>query len=168
MRRDVRMLGEVLGDVIRESGGQDLLDDVERLRRSVIAARQPSAVAGAVEEIAPGVFHWKARHPRIKAEVSSYYLAEPRTLLDPMVPTDVGLAWFDERRPERIVLTNRHHYRESDRFRERWDVAIAKSIAVSDVLALQAVERKRAAWAKCADLAQAPRILAATAALALD
>jgi phosphoenolpyruvate carboxylase len=52
MRRDVRMLGEVLGDVIRESGGPDLLADVERLRRAVIAARQPSAGADAAEEIA--------------------------------------------------------------------------------------------------------------------
>jgi phosphoenolpyruvate carboxylase len=40
MRRDVRLLGELLGEVIRESGGQDLLDDVERLRRAVIAARE--------------------------------------------------------------------------------------------------------------------------------
>jgi len=39
MRRDVRLLGDLLGEVIRESGGQDLLDDVERLRHAVIAAR---------------------------------------------------------------------------------------------------------------------------------
>src|SRR5215813_12240264 len=39
MRRDVRLLGEVLGQVIVESGGGDLLADVERLRRAVIAAR---------------------------------------------------------------------------------------------------------------------------------
>ena len=39
MRRDVRLLGDLLGEVLRESGGQDLLDDVERLRQAVIAAR---------------------------------------------------------------------------------------------------------------------------------
>ena len=39
MRRDVRLLGELLGRVITESGGQDLLREVERLRRAVIAAR---------------------------------------------------------------------------------------------------------------------------------
>ena len=39
MRRDVRLLGDMLGEVLRESGGQDLLDDVERLRQAVIAAR---------------------------------------------------------------------------------------------------------------------------------
>ncbi len=45
MRRDVRLLGDLLGEVIRESGGQDLLDDVERLRRAVIAARAAAAAA---------------------------------------------------------------------------------------------------------------------------
>ena len=69
-----------------------------------------------MDEIAPGIFHWKAMHPRIRMEVSSYYLAEAETLLDPMVPPDVGLEWFEERPVQRIVLTNRHHYRESDRF----------------------------------------------------
>jgi phosphoenolpyruvate carboxylase len=42
MRRDVRMLGQILGDVLRESGGPGLLDDVEQLRRAVIAARHPA------------------------------------------------------------------------------------------------------------------------------
>jgi phosphoenolpyruvate carboxylase len=40
MRRDVRLLGDILGQVISESGGSDLLDDVERLRRAAIAARR--------------------------------------------------------------------------------------------------------------------------------
>jgi phosphoenolpyruvate carboxylase len=39
LRRDVRLLGELLGQVLREFGGDDLLADVERLRRAVIAAR---------------------------------------------------------------------------------------------------------------------------------
>ena len=39
MRRDVRLLGELLGKVIVESGGKELLRDVERLRHAVIAAR---------------------------------------------------------------------------------------------------------------------------------
>jgi hypothetical protein len=75
-----------------------------------------------MDELAPGVFHWKAMHPRIRTEVSSYYLADSGTLLDPMVPPDEGLDWFGSRTPQRIVLTNRHHYRESERFRERFDL----------------------------------------------
>src|SRR5215469_6671132 len=46
MRRDVRLLGEILGQVIRESHGQDLLDDVENLRRRVIDARRHDSADG--------------------------------------------------------------------------------------------------------------------------
>jgi phosphoenolpyruvate carboxylase len=37
MRRDVRLLGGILGEVISDSAGPELLADVERLRRAVIA-----------------------------------------------------------------------------------------------------------------------------------
>ncbi len=46
MRRDVRLLGDMLGEVLRESGGQELLDEVERLRQAVIAARASHGSAG--------------------------------------------------------------------------------------------------------------------------
>jgi phosphoenolpyruvate carboxylase len=52
MRHDVRVLGEILGQVIGESDGQDLLDDVEDLRHRVIAARAHDA--GGAETAAPG------------------------------------------------------------------------------------------------------------------
>jgi phosphoenolpyruvate carboxylase len=39
LRRDVRLLGELLGQVLREYGGDDLLADVEELRHAVIDAR---------------------------------------------------------------------------------------------------------------------------------
>jgi hypothetical protein len=68
---------------------------------------------GTVIEIRPGLFHWKATHPKIRTEVSSYYLADSRTLIDPMLPPG-GIEWFVGRdEPQRIVLTNRHHYRQS-------------------------------------------------------
>jgi phosphoenolpyruvate carboxylase len=63
MRRDVRLLGDVLGEVISASGGPDLLADVERLRHAVIDARQvpdrssPSAMA-AGDAIASLVGSW--------------------------------------------------------------------------------------------------------------
>lgn len=78
-----------------------------------------------MQEIGPGLFHWKAMHPRIRTQVSSYFVADSGTLLDPMVPPDDGLEWFDERPPRRIVLTNRHHYREAGRFRERFDLPVS-------------------------------------------
>jgi len=53
MRRDVRLLGDVLGEVISESAGADLLADVERLRHAVIAARS-AADRGSAEAAAAG------------------------------------------------------------------------------------------------------------------
>ena len=38
MRSDVRMLGGLLGQVLREAGGDDLFEDVERLRLATIQA----------------------------------------------------------------------------------------------------------------------------------
>jgi len=64
MRRDVRLLGDTLGEVIRDSdpeSGPELLADVERLRRAVIEARRtsrggPADQAG--DEIAALVGSW--------------------------------------------------------------------------------------------------------------
>jgi phosphoenolpyruvate carboxylase len=39
LRRDVRLLGRLLGQVLEEAGGSELLADVERLRRATIALR---------------------------------------------------------------------------------------------------------------------------------
>jgi hypothetical protein len=75
-------------------------------------------MAAVATELQPGVFWWKAVHPNLGIEVSSYYLADSGTLIDPMVPPE-GLEWFggDGRPlPQRIVLTNRHHLRDSARF----------------------------------------------------
>ena len=72
----------------------------------------------AIEEIRPGLWHWRAMHPKIKIEVSSYYVSDSGTLIDPMLPAE-GVEWFRERgEPRRVVLTNRHHRRQSDDFKE--------------------------------------------------
>jgi hypothetical protein len=65
-----------------------------------------------MREIAPGLWHWTALHPHIGKEVSSYYLAEERVALDPLLPPE-GLEWFADWPPEHVVLTNRHHERDS-------------------------------------------------------
>jgi hypothetical protein len=71
-----------------------------------------------MDEIVPGLYHWTAYHDGIGQDVHSHFAAESRTLFDPMEPPD-GLGWFERNgAPERIVLSNRHHYRHSDRFRE--------------------------------------------------
>jgi hypothetical protein len=69
-----------------------------------------------VRELAPGIHHWTAFHPGIGRDVSSYWIEPAAALLDPMLPAE-GLEWWEGRpRPERILLTIRHHYRHSDRF----------------------------------------------------
>ncbi|TDD67589.1 phosphoenolpyruvate carboxylase [Actinomadura rubrisoli] len=55
LRRDVRLLGAMLGDGLVEYGGRELLDDVERLRHAVIAARR-GEMGG--EEVAALVDGW--------------------------------------------------------------------------------------------------------------
>ncbi|MFD8526799.1 phosphoenolpyruvate carboxylase [Streptosporangium canum] len=55
LRADVRLLGELLGQVIAEYGGDDLLADVERLRKAVIAARRGKV---SVDEITAMVAEW--------------------------------------------------------------------------------------------------------------
>ena len=77
-----------------------------------------------MREIAPGVWHWTARHDHIGVEVSSYYLEPERVLLDPMIP-DAGMEWFAEHGPpEHILLTNRHHDRHSWELRDRFDCSV--------------------------------------------
>jgi hypothetical protein len=70
-----------------------------------------------MEEIQPGLLHWTAFRDTIGADVHSYLHTPSGTLLDPMEPLQ-GIDVVT--RVDRIVLTNRHHYRHSDRFRERF------------------------------------------------
>lgn len=72
-----------------------------------------------MQQILPGIFHWTQKHPKIRIEVSSYYLEPERTLIDPLIPAE-GLEWFAARPPEHIVLTMRHHYRHCGEFGERF------------------------------------------------
>src|ERR1700738_3647100 len=39
LRDDVRLLGELVGDVLREQGGPDLFEDVEHVRQAAIGLR---------------------------------------------------------------------------------------------------------------------------------
>jgi hypothetical protein len=66
-----------------------------------------------MQEIAPGLWHWTARHEHIGIEVSSYYLERERVAFDAMLPAE-GLQWFEQHGPpEHVVLSNRHHDRHA-------------------------------------------------------
>jgi hypothetical protein len=61
-----------------------------------------------MDDVIPGIVHWKAKHPNIGADVSSYLLTDSGTALDPLLP--------EGERPEgieRAVLTVRHHKRST-------------------------------------------------------
>ena len=76
-----------------------------------------------MQEIVPGAFHWTARHRGIGMDVSSYYLERSGALIDPMLPAE-GISWFQDRPPELIVLTIRHHYRDSGPFVEECGIEV--------------------------------------------
>jgi hypothetical protein len=79
-----------------------------------------------MREVLAGVFHWSAIHRRIRTEVSSYWIEDTGVLIDPLVPQPEGLDWFAGRAlaPTAILLSNRHHYREADRFAERFGCSV--------------------------------------------
>ena len=78
-----------------------------------------------MRELIDGVWHWTAPHPKIGMDVSSYYVEPAATLIDPLAP-DEALEWLAarDRRPDRIVLTNRHHLRDSERLRDEFGCSI--------------------------------------------
>lgn len=78
-----------------------------------------------MQEILPGLFHWTTFHEGIGEQVHSYYLpTRPAILIDPRVPHE-GLNWFAGRPPPaHIYLTNRLHYRHSDRFCKAFGAAV--------------------------------------------
>lgn len=75
-----------------------------------------------MQEVHSGIVHWTRVHPGIKIEVSSYYLPEERVLIDPLVP-EPGMDALATA-PEHILLTNRHHYRDSAVFAERFGCTV--------------------------------------------
>ncbi len=77
-----------------------------------------------MNEVAPGIWHWAAPHPRIGIPVHSHYLLEERVLIDPIAPVE-GLDFFAEHGPPTdVLLTNRHHYRSTGDFVERFGVSV--------------------------------------------
>ena len=76
-----------------------------------------------MEEVIPGIFHWTAVHPRIGVEVGCHFVAGSGTAIDPLLP-DEGIEWFDDHRPRRVVLSNRHHLRDTEQLVERYSCPV--------------------------------------------
>jgi hypothetical protein len=78
-----------------------------------------------MDEIADGLFHWTALHEGINQDVHSHFHAPSGTLFDPMEPAE-GLGWFERtgRRPRRVVMSNRHHWRHIPRYVGAFGVSV--------------------------------------------
>ena len=71
-----------------------------------------------MNEIAAGIYHWAARHPHTGIGASSYWVPQVRVLIDPIaVPEQVDAV-------EDILLSNRHHLRDSLAVRERFGATV--------------------------------------------
>ncbi len=79
-----------------------------------------------MREILPGVYHWTSFHEGIGEKVHSYLLTgyDAAFLIDPREPAQ-GMDWFlDHGPPAHAYLTNRHHYRHSDRFAKTFNTVV--------------------------------------------
>lgn len=78
-----------------------------------------------MNELLPDLFAWTAFHEGIQMDVSSYFVGgEASTLVDPKLP-EGGLEVIEAiGRPRAIVLTNRHHLRDSERLAEAFGCPI--------------------------------------------
>lgn len=78
-----------------------------------------------MDEILPGVFHWTSFHEGIGAVVHSCWVVsdDASFVIDPREPEE-GLAAFRNRPPTEAYLTNRHHYRHSDRFESAYGTRV--------------------------------------------
>ena len=77
-----------------------------------------------MEEITGGIWHWTAKHPKIGVDVSSYFLPAQGVAIDPMAPQEAIERLEELGPPREILLTNRHHYRDSQALVDRFGCAV--------------------------------------------
>jgi hypothetical protein len=77
-----------------------------------------------MEEIAPGIWHWRSSHPRWGIVVHSYLLPEERVVIDPLASPEVLDRLAELGPPTDVLLTNRHHYRSSGDVAERFGATV--------------------------------------------
>jgi phosphoenolpyruvate carboxylase len=112
MRRDVRLLGDLLGEVLREAGGQELLDDVERLRHAVIAARR--SAADTLQQISDMIAAWPLERAEAVAHAFTVYfhlanLAEEHQRVRTLRERDTGERPVRESLAEAVATIRAQH-----------------------------------------------------------
>jgi phosphoenolpyruvate carboxylase len=114
LRREVRLLGDVLGQVLAEYGGAELLEDVELLRRIVIVARDSDAQERAATEL---VASWSIdRAEQVARAFTCYFqlinLAEERHRARALRERDRGTALLAESLAEAVAEIRSRHGEE--------------------------------------------------------
>jgi hypothetical protein len=87
-----------------------------------------------MDQILPGIHHWSAFHEGIRRRVHSYYVEPAGALIDPMVPEEGLDAFAGMTTPQQALMSNRLHFRESDRFREAFGCVVRASAPGMDDL----------------------------------
>jgi len=140
LRREVRLLGDVLGQVLAEYGGPQLLEDVELLRRTVIVARDSDAE----ERTAAGlVASWSVdRAEQVARAFTCYFqlinLAEERHRARALRERDRGTALLAESLAEAVAEIRSRHGEE--RLRE-----LLADLVIQPVLTAHPTESRRRA-----------------------
>jgi phosphoenolpyruvate carboxylase len=140
LRRDVRLLGGLLGQVIAEQGGDDLLSDVEELRRLVISARNSAADERRAEAL---VAAWSIERAEQVARAFTCYfhlanLAEEHQRVRALRERDQG----PEPLPESLAATMKEVLRQTD---ARGLHQVLKKLKVHPVFTAHPTEARRRA-----------------------
>jgi hypothetical protein len=77
-----------------------------------------------MNEVLPGVLHWTTQHERIGQPVHSHFAVESAALIDPRMPAGGVDEVAQYGRPDRILLSNRHHLRHSECFADAFNCPI--------------------------------------------
>jgi glyoxylase-like metal-dependent hydrolase (beta-lactamase superfamily II) len=77
-----------------------------------------------MNEVLPGVLHWTTYHDGIGRPVHSHFAVASAALVDPRVPEGGIEEVARYGRPDRVLLSNRHHLRHSERFAEAFGCPI--------------------------------------------
>src|ERR1700716_4028148 len=140
LRREVRLLGDMLGQVLAEYGGPELLQDVERLRRTVIAARDSDEEERAASQL---VASWSIdRAEQVARAFTCYFqlvnLAEDRHRARALRERDRGTEPISESLAEAVAEIRARH--GEDRVRE-----LLSDLVIQPVLTAHPTESRRRA-----------------------
>jgi phosphoenolpyruvate carboxylase len=140
LRREVRLLGDMLGQVLAEYGGPELLEDVEQLRRTVIAARESDEDERAAARL---VASWPIdRAEQVARAFTCYFqlvnLAEERHRARALRERDRGTEILSESLAEAVAEIRSRHGEEMVR-------DLLRDLVIQPVLTAHPTESRRRA-----------------------